>query len=221
MGNLLVAIYNAEIRRRRIKMQGKDGKKADCLASNTSNIMTKTTTVDKEHDETHKNDLKTWNLINNGSSSKFYVDCESQVRRASWHEVNERARKQWIIDQNFGKGSWNRTQTTYNIEKKRCSIVEEESFKQLFPIQECEQPTSACIEMGQSINKNWETLDALDDWNLVNKDATKHWNMQGRALLKTEVWNNIDPITSRHWNYEGYSLSKAEMKLWALQYCNT
>ena len=61
-------------------MLEKEDKMTNCLASNTSNIMTKTTTVCDENDENHQNDWETWNNLNYGTGNDFYVDKTAQVR---------------------------------------------------------------------------------------------------------------------------------------------
>eukprot|EP00092_Neocalanus_flemingeri_P028172 GFUD01030595.1.p1 GENE.GFUD01030595.1~~GFUD01030595.1.p1 ORF type:complete len:227 (-),score=61.28 GFUD01030595.1:65-745(-) len=220
MGNLVVTIYNAELYRRR-KMVEKETKTTNCLASNTSNIITKTTTVCDDNDESHKNDWKTWKDLNTGSGKHFYVDKNAQIRRDSWDTANERARKRWLEDQ--GRGSWNENDKTPgpdvngSTKGRRHSLFARIHIDQDFDLsQHCQTiATNACVIMSHTINKHWEKLEPAQNignsWNIVSKDATKHWNKEGRALIQREVWNNINRNATKHWNFEGHNLNKMDL----------
>ena len=200
MGNMLMTIY--KVRKKGLE---KEGKEADCLASNTANIMTKTTTVCEENDENHQNDKDTWARLNAGSGKYFYVDETRQVRRDSWNTINSIARAQWMKDQEQQTGSWNMYNKSFETDgRTACLLKSDQEFSLAVT---CENMnTSPCMRMSQALNKHWEKPFPVQNysfWNTVNRGATKHWNKEGRALLQREVWNNIDRNTTRHWNFEG------------------
>merc|ERR1712179_423610 len=204
MGNVLMTIYRADINRRKKRLE-KEGKEVDCLASNTANIMNKTTTVCEENDENHQNDKETWARLNAGSGKYFYVDDARQVRRDSWHTVNSMARDQWIKDQVQETGSWNKYSKSWKTDGRRDFLLKSDQEFSL-PVA-CESMNcNPCMKMSQALNKHWEKpfpVQNLYLWNSINRGATKHWNKEGRAILQREVWNSISKNTSRHWNYEG------------------
>ena len=205
-------------------MLEKEDKMTNCLASNTSNIMTKTTTVCDKNDENHQNDWKTWNNLNYGTGNDFYVDKTAQVRRASWHTVNETAREQWIEDKEMG--SWNKIDKSCNDDEsgyrkgRRDSLLKRILIDQDFDVSKhCQTiATNACVIMSHTINKHWEKVEPaqnLNTWNVMNKNTTKHWNKEGRALIQRDVWNNINKKATKHWNYEGHNFNKMDVMSFA------
>ena len=202
-------------------MLEKEEKTTNCLASNTSNIMTKTTTVCEDNDENHRNDRDTWNDLNKGSGKHFYVNKYAQIRRNSWNTVNEKARKKWMEDKE--NASWNEIDKTSSLDRhesrngRRDSWITRLHIDQDFDLtRHCQNIASnACVIMSHTINKHWEKLDPAqtvgNSWNLASKDSTKHWNKEGRALIQREVWNNINRSATKHWNFEGHNLNKMDL----------